>query len=61
MACASSRTRVPGGWLDRDARYVATIGVEIAPSSNGHPPGAVGLAVELEQTLQPLIRQAREP
>ena len=45
-------------WFDRETRYVAIIGMEIGPSTMDVPSGAVGFAVELEQTLQPLIRQA---
>jgi CubicO group peptidase (beta-lactamase class C family) len=45
-------------WFDREAGYVAIIGMEVGPSTMDVPNGAVGFAVELEQTLQPLIREA---
>jgi len=45
-------------WFDRDAGYVAIIGMEIGPSTMDTPSGAVGFAVALEQALQPLIPEA---
>lgn len=41
-------------WIDRDAGYYAIIGTEVGQTDNG----TVKFAIDLEQALQPAIRQA---
>ena len=41
-------------WFDRDGGYYAILGMEVTESQSG----IVALAVNLEQTLKPLIRNA---
>jgi serine-type D-Ala-D-Ala carboxypeptidase/endopeptidase len=45
-------------WLDRQAGYVAILGMEVGPATMDTPSGAVDFAVALQQKVQPLIRAA---
>jgi CubicO group peptidase (beta-lactamase class C family) len=45
-------------WFDRQAGYSAILGMEVDRAAQQTPDGVVNFAVDLEQALQPLIRDA---
>jgi CubicO group peptidase (beta-lactamase class C family) len=48
-------------WYDRQAGYVAILGMEFTRGPGGADAGVVNFAVGLEQALEPLIREALAP
>jgi CubicO group peptidase (beta-lactamase class C family) len=48
-------------WYDREAGYVAILGMEVERAANTEGEGVVNFAVALEQRVQPLIRAALAP